>query len=81
MDILYIRFIQILTLGVSVIFSLPNVNYYFNKDIYYSIHIQLWILYGGKTLAIFYTYSLLLQCEKEKWIRWFKSLRTVGDVT
>ncbi|PEB54648.1 hypothetical protein COO03_04970 [Bacillus sp. AFS098217] len=75
-----IRILQISTLCISVLLSLPIVNYYVHTNIYYSNHVQLWILFGGKSLAIFYICSLLLLCERKKWVRRLRTLGAIGKL-
>lgn len=75
-----IRILQISTLCISVLLSFPSVNYYVHTNTYYSSHVQLWILFGGKTLAIFYICSLLLLSERETYMRWFQPFRAVGKL-
>ncbi|PEU18591.1 MULTISPECIES: DUF418 domain-containing protein [unclassified Bacillus (in: firmicutes)] len=72
--------LQISTLCISVLLSIPIVNYYLHTNTYYSNHVQLWILFGGKTLATFYICSLLLLCERKKWIRRLRPLGAIGKL-
>ncbi|WP_142388676.1 DUF418 domain-containing protein, partial [Bacillus thuringiensis] len=41
-------------------------------------NIQLWILFGGKMLAIFYICTLLRVCENKKYIEWLRPFMNVG---
>ncbi|MFK4367184.1 uncharacterized protein ABH963_003951 [Bacillus sp. RC55] len=73
-----IQILQWSSLFLSCLLSLPIIYYFIETDVYYSSHIQLWILFGGKTLAIFYICSLLLICEKKRYIKWLSPLMNVG---
>lgn len=55
-----IKVLQWSSLFISCLLSLPIIYYFIETDVYYASHIQLWILFGGKTLAIFYILYLFL---------------------
>lgn len=73
-----IQVLQWSSLFLSCLLSLPIIYYFIETDVYYSNHVQLWILFGGKTLAIFYICSLLLICEKKRYIKWLHPFMNVG---
>ncbi|MCU5643244.1 DUF418 domain-containing protein (plasmid) [Bacillus cereus] len=73
-----IRFLQWSSLCISCLFSYPIIYYFIKTDIYYSQDIQLWILFGGKMLAIFYICTLLRVCENKKYIEWLQPFMNVG---
>lgn len=73
-----IKFLQWGSLCISCLLSCPIIYYFIKSDIYYSQDIQLWILFGGKTLAIFYICTLLRVCENKKYIEWLRPLMNVG---
>lgn len=73
-----IKVLQWSSLFISCLLSLPIIYYFIETDVYYASHIQLWILFGGKTLAIFYICSLLLICEKKGNIKWLHPFMNVG---
>ncbi|MBE7128927.1 DUF418 domain-containing protein [Bacillus mycoides] len=75
------REIQVLQWGslcISCLLSLPIIYYFIETDVYFSSHVQLWILFGGKSLAIFYICFLLLICEKEGYVRCLQPFIAVG---
>ncbi|MED1407002.1 DUF418 domain-containing protein [Bacillus mycoides] len=74
-----IQVLQWSSLFLSCLLSLPIIYYFIETDIYYSSHIQLWILFGGKSLAIFYICFLLLICENEKYVGWLQPFMSVGN--
>lgn len=73
-----IKFLQWSSLCISCFLSCPIIYYFIKSDIYYSQDIQLWILFGGKTLAIFYICTLLRVCENKKYIEWLQPFMNVG---
>ncbi|MEB9908244.1 DUF418 domain-containing protein [Bacillus anthracis] len=62
-----IIFLQWSSLCISCLLSCPIIYYFIKMDVYYSKDVQLWILFGGKTLAIFYICTLLRVCENKKY--------------
>ncbi|WP_371127619.1 DUF418 domain-containing protein [Bacillus cereus] len=50
----------------------------YKTDVYYPQDVQLWILFGGKTLAIFYICTLIRVCENKKYIECLHPLMNVG---
>ncbi|WP_242311887.1 DUF418 domain-containing protein [Bacillus cereus group sp. BfR-BA-01331] len=73
-----IRFLQWSSLCISCFLSYPIIYYFIKTDVYYSQDIQLWILFGGKMLAIFYICTLLRICENKKYIEWLHPFMNVG---
>ncbi|WLG16833.1 DUF418 domain-containing protein [Bacillus cereus] len=73
-----IKIVQWTSLLISCLISLHIIYYFIETDVYYANHIQLWILFGGKTLAIFYICSLLLICEKKENLKWLHPFMNVG---
>ncbi|MED2486060.1 DUF418 domain-containing protein, partial [Bacillus thuringiensis] len=73
-----IRFIQWISLCISCLLSCPIIYYFIKTDVYYSQDIKLWILFGGKTLAIFYICTLLRVCENKKYIERLQPFMNVG---
>ncbi|TCW46863.1 putative membrane protein YeiB [Bacillus thuringiensis] len=73
-----IIFLQWSSLCISFLLSCPIIYYFIKMDVYYSQDIQLWILFGGKTLAIFYICTLLRVCENKKYIEWLHPFMNVG---
>ncbi|AFQ19527.1 DUF418 domain-containing protein [Bacillus thuringiensis] len=73
-----IRFLQWSSLWISCLLSCPIIYYFINTNVYYSQNIQLWILFGGKMLAIFYICTLLRVCENNKYIEWLHPFINVG---
>ncbi|WP_088060588.1 DUF418 domain-containing protein, partial [Bacillus wiedmannii] len=73
-----IIFLQWSSLCISCILSCPIIYYFIKTDVYYSQQIQLWILFGGKTLAIFYICTLLRVCENKKYIECLHLFKNVG---
>ncbi|UOB81828.1 DUF418 domain-containing protein (plasmid) [Bacillus sp. ZJS3] len=73
-----IKIVQWTSLLISCLLSLHIIYYFIETDVYYANHIQLWILFGGKTLAIFYICSLLLICEKKENVKWLYPFMNVG---
>ncbi|MCU5120156.1 DUF418 domain-containing protein [Bacillus cereus] len=73
-----IRFLQWSSLCISCLLSYPIIYYFIKTNVYYSQDIQLWILFGGKTLAIFYICTLLRVCENKKYIEWLHPFIYVG---
>lgn len=73
-----IKFLQWSSLCISCLLSCPIIYYFIKTDVYYSHDIQLWILFGGKILAIFYICTLLRVCENKKYIEWLHPLMNVG---
>jgi len=73
-----IRFIQWSSLCISCLLSCPIIYYFIKTDVYYSQDIKLWILFGGKTLAIFYICTLLRVCENKKCIERLQPFMNVG---
>ncbi|MRU08204.1 DUF418 domain-containing protein, partial [Bacillus anthracis] len=73
-----IRFLQWSSLCISCLLSCPIIYYFIKMDVYYSKDVQLWILFGGKTLAIFYICTLLRVCENKKYIEWLQPFMNVG---
>lgn len=73
-----IKIVQWTSLLISCLLSLRIIYYFIETDVYYANHIQLWILFGGKTLAIFYICSLLLICEKKENLKWLHPFMNVG---
>ncbi|MEC2742048.1 DUF418 domain-containing protein [Bacillus cereus] len=73
-----IRFLQWSSLCISCLLSYPIIYYFIKTNVYYSQDIQLWILFGGKTLAIFYICTLLRTCENKKYIEWLQPFMNVG---
>ncbi|HDR8499547.1 DUF418 domain-containing protein [Bacillus bombysepticus] len=73
-----IRFLQWSSLWISCLLSCPIIYYFINTNVYYSQDIQLWILFGGKMLAIFYICTLLRVCENNKYIEWLRPFINVG---
>ncbi|HDR4440094.1 DUF418 domain-containing protein [Bacillus thuringiensis] len=73
-----IRFLQWSSLCISCLLSCPIIYYFIKMDVYYSKDVQLWILFGGKTLAIFYICTLLRVCENKKHIEWLRPFMSVG---
>ncbi|RFB39097.1 DUF418 domain-containing protein [Bacillus sp. dmp10] len=73
-----IRFLQWSSLCISCVLSCPIIYYFIKTDVYYSQDIQLWILFGGKTLAIFYICTLLRACEIKKYIECLQPFMNIG---
>ncbi|MED3022623.1 MULTISPECIES: DUF418 domain-containing protein [Bacillus cereus group] len=73
-----IRFLQWSSLCISCLLSCPIIYYFIKTDVYYSQDVQLWILFGGKTLAIFYICTLLRVCENKKYIECLHLFKNVG---
>ncbi|MCU4847449.1 DUF418 domain-containing protein [Bacillus cereus] len=73
-----IRFLQWSSLCISCLLSYPIIYYFIKTDIYYSIDVQLWTLFGGKALAIFYICTLLRVCENKKYIKCLHPFMNVG---
>ncbi|OPD56289.1 DUF418 domain-containing protein [Bacillus anthracis] len=73
-----IIFLQWSSLCISCLLSCPIIYYFIKMDVYYSKDVQLWILFGGKTLAIFYICTLLRVCENKKYIEWLQPFMNVG---
>ncbi|WP_144489479.1 DUF418 domain-containing protein [Bacillus thuringiensis] len=73
-----IRILQWSSLCISCLPSCPIIYYFIKTDVYYSQDVQLWILFGGKTLAIFYICTLLRVCENKKYIEWLRPFMNVG---
>ncbi|MFY4675073.1 DUF418 domain-containing protein [Bacillus anthracis] len=73
-----IRFLQWSSLCISCLLSCPIIYYFIKMDVYYSKDVQLWILFGGKTLAIFYICTLLRVCEKKIYIKCLHPFINVG---
>ncbi|EJR83930.1 MULTISPECIES: DUF418 domain-containing protein [Bacillus cereus group] len=73
-----IRFLQWSSLCISCLLSYPIIYYFIKTDVYYSQDIQLWILFGGKTLAIFYICTLLRVCENKKYVECLQPFMNVG---
>ncbi|PFL68385.1 hypothetical protein COJ27_06880 [Bacillus cereus] len=73
-----IRFLQWSSLCISCVLSCPIIYYFIKTDVYYSQDIQLWILFGGKTLAIFYICTLLKACEIKKYIECLQPFMNIG---
>ncbi|MDA1636025.1 DUF418 domain-containing protein [Bacillus cereus] len=73
-----IRFLQWCSLCISCLLSCPIIYYFIKTDVYYSKDIQLWILFGGKVLAIFYICTLLRVCKNKKYIEWLHPFMNVG---
>ncbi|MCQ6333282.1 MULTISPECIES: DUF418 domain-containing protein [Bacillus cereus group] len=73
-----IRFLQWSTLCISYLLSCPIIYYFIKTDIYYPQDVQLWILFGGKTLAIFYICTLLRVCENKKYVECLQPFMNVG---
>ncbi|HDR4908919.1 TPA: DUF418 domain-containing protein [Bacillus cereus] len=73
-----IRFLQWSSLCISCLLSYPIIYYFIKTDVYYSQDIQLWILFGGKTLAIFYICTLLRVCENKKYVECLQPFINVG---
>ncbi|PFE09893.1 DUF418 domain-containing protein [Bacillus cereus] len=73
-----IRFLQWSSLCISCLLSCPIIYYFIKTDVYYSKDIQLWILFGGKVLAIFYICTLLRACENKKYIEWLHPFMNIG---
>ncbi|MBJ3789292.1 DUF418 domain-containing protein [Bacillus sp. OA1] len=74
-----IRFLQWSSLCISCLLSCPIIYYFIKTDVYYSQDIKLWILFGGKTLAIFYICTLLRVCENKKYIERLQPFMNVGQ--
>lgn len=74
----HIIFLQWSSLCISCLLSYPIIYYFIKTDIYNSYDIQLWILFGGKMLAIFYICTLLRVCENKKYIEWLYPFMSVG---
>ncbi|MEI5948612.1 DUF418 domain-containing protein [Bacillus albus] len=74
----HIIFLQWSSLCISCLLSYPIIYYFIKTDIYYSYDIQLWILFGGKMLAIFYICTLLRVCKNKKYIEWLYPFMSVG---
>ncbi|PEC86591.1 DUF418 domain-containing protein [Bacillus cereus] len=74
----HIIFLQWSSLCISCLLSCPIIYYFIKTYIYYSYDIQLWILFGGKLLAIFYICTLLRVCENKKYIEWLYPFMNVG---
>ncbi|PFO74271.1 hypothetical protein COJ86_07775 [Bacillus cereus] len=74
----HIVFLQWSSLCISCLLSCPIIYYFIKTDVYYSYDIQLWILFGGKVLAIFYICTLLRVCENKKYIEWLYPFMNVG---
>ncbi|MEB9685261.1 DUF418 domain-containing protein [Bacillus anthracis] len=73
-----IRFLQWSSLCISCLLSCPIIYYFIKMDVYYSKDVQLWILFGGKTLAIFYICTLLRVCENKKYVECLQPFMNVG---
>lgn len=73
-----IIFLQWSSLCISCLLSCPIIYYFIKMDVYYSQDIQPWILFGGKTLAIFYICTLLRVCENKKYIECLHLFKNVG---
>lgn len=73
-----IRFLQWSSLCISCLLSCPIIYYFIKTDVYYSQDVQLWILFGGKTLAIFYICTLLRVCGNKKYIEYLHPFMNVG---
>ncbi|HFU7057395.1 TPA: DUF418 domain-containing protein [Bacillus cereus] len=73
-----IRFLQWSSLCISCLLSYPIIYYFIKADVYYSKDVQLWILFGGKILAIFYICTLLRVCENKKHIECLYPFMNVG---
>lgn len=73
-----IRFLQWSSLCISCLLSCPIIYYFIKMDVYYSKDVQLWILFGGKTLAIFYICTLLRVCENKKYGECLQPFMNVG---
>lgn len=73
-----IKVLQWSSLFISCLLSLPIIYYFVETDVYYAHHIQLWILFGGKTLAIFYICTLLRICENERYVRCLQPFMNIG---
>ncbi|PEW00815.1 DUF418 domain-containing protein [Bacillus cereus] len=74
-----IRFLQWSSLCISCLLSCPIIYYFIKTDVYHSQDVQLWILFGGKTLAIFYICTLLRVCENKKYIECLHPFMNVGQ--
>ncbi|EMJ6443781.1 DUF418 domain-containing protein [Bacillus cereus] len=74
-----IRFLQWSSLCISCLLSCPILYYFIKTDVYYSQDVQLWILFGGKMLAIFYICTLLRVCENKKYIEYLHPFMNVGQ--
>ncbi|PGB60596.1 hypothetical protein COF07_23430 [Bacillus wiedmannii] len=74
----HIIFLQWSSLCISCLLSCPIIYYFIKTDVYYSHDIQIWILFGGKMLAIFYICTLLRVCENKKYIEWLYPFMNVG---
>ncbi|MEC2713536.1 DUF418 domain-containing protein, partial [Bacillus cereus] len=74
-----IRFLQWSSLCISCLLSCPIIYYFIKTDVYYSQDVQLWILFGGKMLAIFYICTLLRVCENKKYIECLQHFMNVGQ--
>ncbi|PEW79303.1 hypothetical protein CN424_12765 [Bacillus cereus] len=74
----HIVFLQWSSLCISCLLSCPIIYYFIKTDVYYSYDIQLWILFEGKVLAIFYICTLLRVCENKKYIEWLYPFMNVG---
>ncbi|PEJ36746.1 DUF418 domain-containing protein [Bacillus wiedmannii] len=74
----HIIFLQWSSLCISCLLSCPIIYYFIKTDVYYSHDIQIWILFGGKMLAIFYICTLLRVCENKKYIEWLYPFLNVG---
>ncbi|MDR4943321.1 MULTISPECIES: DUF418 domain-containing protein [Bacillus] len=74
----HITFLQWSSLCIPCLLSCPIIYYFIKTDVYYSYDIQLWILFGGKILAIFYICTLLRVCENKKYIEWLYPFMNVG---
>ncbi|MED3180491.1 DUF418 domain-containing protein [Bacillus thuringiensis] len=74
-----IRFLQWSSLCISCLLSCPIIYYFIKTDVYYSQDVQLWILFGGKMLAIFYICTLLRVCENKKYIECLHPFMNVGQ--
>ncbi|CUB45764.1 DUF418 domain-containing protein [Bacillus cereus] len=73
-----IIFLQWSSLCISCLLSCPIIYYFIKMDVYYSKDVQLWILFGGKTLAIFYICTLLRVCENKKYGECLQPFMNVG---
>ncbi|MCU4787845.1 DUF418 domain-containing protein [Bacillus cereus] len=73
-----IIFLQWSSLCISCLLSCPIIYYFIKMDVYYSKDVQLWILFGGKTLAIFYICTLLRVCENKKYGECLQLFMNVG---
>lgn len=73
-----IRFLQWSSLCISCLLSCPIIYYFIKTDVYYSKNLQLWILFGGKMLAIFYICTLLRVCENKKYIECLHPFMNIG---